>query len=109
MKKFYDRDSEMSVLKKIQNQSYTDYSRFVILTGRRRVGKTSLIYHLMEETSNIAPSLYFFVGRKTESVLVSTFIVEVREKLDEYIPSSINTFRELFQFLLEIGDRKSVV
>ena len=106
MKKFYDRDSEMSVLKKIQNQSYTDYSRFVILTGRRRVGKTSLIYHLMKETSNIAPSLYFFVGRKTESVLVSTFIVEVREKLDEYIPSSINTFRELFQFLLEIGKRR---
>ena len=42
MKKFYDRVREMTELKELQRQAYNDYSRFVVLTGRRRVGKTSL-------------------------------------------------------------------
>lgn len=106
MKKFYDRETEMLQLKELQNQAYNDYSRFIVLTGRRRVGKTSLVYKLMQETENIAPCLYFFVGRKTESSLVQALTNEAREKLNEYIPDSIHTFRELFRSLMEIGKRK---
>ena len=47
MKKFYDRVREMNELMELQRQAYNDYSRFVVLTGRRRVGKTSLVYRLM--------------------------------------------------------------
>ena len=106
MKKFYDREKEMEKLKDLQNQSYQDHSRFVVLTGRRRVGKTSLVYKLMQETENESPGLYFFAGRKTEGVLVSSFIEETRVKLNEFVPESIHTFRELFQFLLEIAKRR---
>lgn len=106
MKKFYDRTREMTELKEIQRQAYNDYSRFVVLTGRRRVGKTSLVYKLMDETSKEAPGLYFFVGRKTEAMLVKTFVQEVREKLDEFVPDGIQTFRELFQMILEMGKRR---
>ena len=67
MKKFYDREREMNQLHEMQQQAFDDYSRFVVLTGRRRVGKTSLVYRLMEETKEQAPGLYFFVGRKTEA------------------------------------------
>ena len=73
MKKFYDRQQEMNQLLDMQRQAFEDYSRFVVLTGRRRVGKTSLVTKLMEETKEQAPGLYFFVGRKTEAVLVKTF------------------------------------
>ena len=48
MKKFYDRKQEMERLKEVQWQAYEDCSRFVVLTGRRRVGKTSLVYRLMQ-------------------------------------------------------------
>ena len=67
MKKFYAREREMNQLHEMQQQAFDDYSRFVVLTGRRRVGKTSLVYRLMEETKEQAPGLYFFVGRKTEA------------------------------------------
>ena len=50
MVKFYNRQQEMAQLLDIQQQAFNDYSRFVVLTGRRRVGKTSLVYRLMEET-----------------------------------------------------------
>lgn len=107
MNKFYDREHEMSQLHDMQRQAYKDCSRFVVLTGRRRVGKTSLVYRLMEETKGEAPGLYFFVGRKAETALVRTFCEEVRTKLDEYVPEGIMTFRSLLQLLLEIGKRRS--
>lgn len=103
MKKFYDREKEMSKLLELQRQAYSDYSRFVVLTGRRRVGKTSLVYKIMQETENEAPGLYFFVGRMAEGLLVQNFAAEAREKLHIYIPESIRTFRELFRMLLEIA------
>ena len=106
MKKFYDREREMEQLRDMQQQAYEDYSRFVVLTGRRRVGKTSLVYRLMEETKEEAPGLYFFVGRKTEATLVRTFCEEVRTRLEEYVPEGISTFRGLLQLLLEIGKRR---
>ena len=106
MKKFYDREQEMEQLHEMQRQAFDDYSRFVVLTGRRRVGKTSLVYRLMEESKAEAPGLYFFVGRKTEATLVRTFCEEVREKLGEYVPEGIPTFRSLMQLLLEIGKRR---
>ncbi len=96
----------MEQLRDMQRQAYEDYSRFVVLTGRRRVGKTSLVYRLMEETKDEAPGLYFFVGRKTEATLVRTFCEEVRTRLDEYVPEGILTFRGLLQLLLEIGKRR---
>ena len=39
MKKFYDREREMTELRELQRQAYNDYSRFVVLTGRRRVAR----------------------------------------------------------------------
>ncbi len=106
MKKFYDRENEMRRLREMQRQAYDDCSRFVVLTGRRRVGKTSLVYHLLEETSDEAPGLYFFVGRKTEAVLVRSWCEEVRGKLGEFVPEGIVSFRALMQLLLEIGKRR---
>lgn len=106
MKKFYDRDNELKELTNLQRQAYEDYSRFVVLTGRRRVGKTSLVYKMMSNTSAEAPGLYFFVGRKTETILVKNFSQEAREKLGEFIPEGLQSFRELFHLILEIGKRK---
>ena len=79
----------MAELKAIQGQAFNDYSRFVVLTGRRRVGKTSLVYKLMSAAGEDAPRLYFFMGRKTETALVKTFMQEVREKLGEFVPEGI--------------------
>jgi len=60
----------------------------------------------MEESKEEAPGMYFFVGRKTEASLVRTFCEEVRQKLGEYVPEGIMSFRGLLQLLLEIGKRR---
>ena len=49
--KFYNRASELAELQRIQNLSFSDYSRLTVVTGRRRIGKTSLIMKSVEGLS----------------------------------------------------------
>lgn len=40
--RFYDRTEELQDLREVMRQSFHDHSRLIVLTGRRRIGKTSL-------------------------------------------------------------------
>jgi len=74
-----------------------------VLTGRRRIGKTSLIMKAVEDT----PTIYLFVGRKNEATLCTEFITTISQSLDTFVPSEIQTFRSLFQYLMEIATNKA--
>lgn len=101
--KFYNRTSELTELQRIRNLSFAEHSRMTVVTGRRRIGKTSLI---VKSTEN-EPTVYLFVGRKTEATLCAEYIPLISKALDVFVPSEISTFRSLFQYLLEIGTQKS--
>lgn len=101
--KFYNRTKELAELRRIQNLSFTDHSRLTVLTGRRRIGKTSLIMKTVEDT----PTVYLFVGRKNEATLCTEFITTISQSLDTFVPSEIQTFRSLFQYLMEIATNKA--
>jgi len=101
--KFYNRTSELTELQRIKNLSFTEYSRMTVVTGRRRIGKTSLI---MKSTEN-EPTVYLFVGRKTEATLCNEYIPLISNSLNVFVPSEISSFRTLFQYLMEIGTQKS--
>jgi predicted YcjX-like family ATPase len=47
--KFYNRANELAELQRIQNLSFSDHSRLTVITGRRRIGKTSLIMKSVED------------------------------------------------------------
>lgn len=68
--KFYNRINELAELQRIQRLSLEDHSRLTVVTGRRRIGKTSLIMKAMEDL----PTIYLFVGRKSEATLCTEFI-----------------------------------
>ena len=68
--KFYNRNSELTELQRIQKLSFEDQSRLTVITGRRRIGKTSLILKSIEGL----PWIYLFVGRKNEAALCAEFI-----------------------------------
>ena len=73
------------LLNRIRELEYLDrrYTRpgaeFVILYGRRRVGKTTLIY----EWSQGKPALYFFAARLPDHVLLSEFSQQVALALNQ--------------------------
>jgi AAA+ ATPase superfamily predicted ATPase len=97
--RFYDRAAEIAEIKRIQKLSFDDHSRMTVITGRRRIGKTSLITHALEDKNTV----YLFVGRKSEATLCAEFIPEISKKLNVFIPGEIRTFRSLFQYLMELA------
>ncbi|MDR1740081.1 MAG: ATP-binding protein [Bacteroidales bacterium] len=100
---FYNRESELAELQRIKNLSFTEYSRMTVLTGRRRIGKTSLIMKLTENE----PTVYLFVGRKTETALCAEYISIISNTLNVFVPTEIASFSSLFQYLMEIATQKS--
>ncbi len=101
--KFYNRTSELLELQRIKKLSFTEYSRMTVITGRRRIGKTSLI---MKSTEN-EPTVYLFVGRKTEAILCAEYVQQISNALNVFVPNEILSFRSLFQYLMEIGTKQS--
>ena len=100
--KFYNREREIAKLKEVREQAYNDHSRLTVVTGRRRIGKTSLVRKAMEEE----PFIYLFVSRKNEASLCSGYCKEIAVKLNVFVPT-ITTFQEVFAFLMQQGENRS--
>ena len=92
--KFYGREKELALLRKIREDAQ-GASRFTIVTGRRRIGKTELLRQAYGDTF-----LYFFVTRRTEKELCESFKSEIGEKLGEFIPGEQTRFADIFQWIL---------
>lgn len=100
--KFYDREKEVTQLQNIEQASH-ETARFTVVSGRRRVGKTTLI---REAYKNI-PMLYFFVGRKAETELCRTFSKIAEETLG--LPfGNYEHFGELFRAILIISRKQHI-
>ena len=56
--KFFDRESEIALLREIRSKANAS-ARFTVVTGRCRVGKTQLIKRALEDR----PYLHFYVAR----------------------------------------------
>lgn len=96
--KFFDREKETEMLREIRETSH-ETAQFTVLTGRRRIGKTTLVLHAYND---IADSLvYLFVSRKAEKDLCKDFKVEITSKLKVPVFGNPESFSELFQFLMD--------
>lgn len=93
--KFYDRHKELTLLKRIEEQSQ-DVAQMTFMVGHRRIGKTTLLLHAYREST----CLYFFVAKKSEVLLVEEFMEEVRGKLNIAVYGEIKTFAQLFDLLM---------
>ncbi|MHC1568062.1 MAG: DUF234 domain-containing protein [Candidatus Syntropharchaeia archaeon] len=91
--KFYDREEEMRIL---ENSSRIKGKKLIVISGRRRIGKTRLVM----EFSSGKKSVYFFVERKSEELLLRDFSQELSRMMPE---KSIGTlsWEEFFRVLLE--------
>lgn len=72
-----------------------------VLTGHRRIGKTSLIKKAFEDSD--APMLYFFTGRKAEAALVDDFVSEIHDKLHGYVPEGLMSVTGVLRHLFELA------
>ena len=86
----------------MKKRSEDNHSMLTVVTGRRRIGKTTLIDKAMEGE----PYFYFFVGKKNEAVLCDTFTAEIRSKLGLFVPEGVRSFRDIFSILMQEGGHR---
>ncbi|MDE6408718.1 MAG: ATP-binding protein [Muribaculaceae bacterium] len=98
--KFYNRTKEIEELRRIQGRAFDSRSRMTVITGRRRIGKTSLA---LRATQGEYPTVYLFVSRKNEAALCEEFTGLISSALECYVPSEIKSFKSLFQMLMEFA------
>lgn len=101
--RFYDRDKELKTLEETRKVAFSKASQMTVVTGRRRIGKTKLILKSCEGT----PTVYLFVCRSSESVLCRQFAQVTRDSLGVFVPSGMDSFRDLFRYLMEIGKQQA--
>ncbi len=94
--KFYNRDKELSYLKKIGEDAKTS-SRMTIIVGRRRIGKTKLIKEAYKHR------VYLFVSRKNEALLCEEFITIIQNELKVKVFGDFTKFKDLFEYLMEFS------
>ncbi|MDE6409883.1 MAG: ATP-binding protein [Muribaculaceae bacterium] len=98
--KFYDREIETETLRRIEATS-KEYAQMTVLTGRRRIGKTTLIKHAYEKSRMI----YFFVARKSETLLCQELSDTIRDVLDEDL-GNFTSMARLFASIMQIAKRR---
>ncbi|GMO31324.1 MAG: hypothetical protein Ta2F_06680 [Termitinemataceae bacterium] len=97
MDKFYDRENEMTLLLGNGDGTPQQAARFTLLTGRRRIGKTSLLLELMQrQQKKSANVLYLFVSRQAEHLLCAEFQAEAVDKLGMPLFGTVNSFGVFF-------------
>lgn len=96
--RFFDRKEEIATLRDIRRKA-SHTSQFTVVTGRRRIGKTSLVWKAYEDE----PTLYFFVARKAEGDLCDDYRLEIENKLGIPTIGHSERFVEIFEFLMKFS------
>lgn len=101
--KFFDREQEIADLREIRERS-AQVAQFTVVTGRRRVGKTTLVIKALED----CPFIYLFVERKSEKDLCETFVREINEVLDDVVLGAPGRFEEIFEALMKYSRKQPI-
>lgn len=96
--KFFDRSEEIASLHEIREIAKNN-AQFTVVTGRRRIGKTSLVWKAYENE----PILYFFVARKAESDLCEDYQLEIENKLGIPTIGRAEHFTDIFEFIMKLS------
>lgn len=96
--KFFDRTEEIASLHEIRRRA-KENAQFTVVTGRRRIGKTSLVWKAYEDE----PILYFFVARKAEGDLCEDYRLEIENKLGIPIMGRAERFVDIFEYLMKLS------
>ena len=101
--RFFDRTEEIASLKEILELSKSN-AQFTVVTGRRRIGKTSLVWKAYENE----PILYFFVARKVENDLCADYLQEIEHKLNIPTMGKVERFVEIFEYLMKLSIERPI-
>ena len=102
--KFYARERELELLE-TQYKQVNNKSIMTVITGRRRIGKTSLSKLYADDKK----TLYLFISKKDEVLLCEEFLQRIKEEFDIPVVGELKKFRDIFKLIMEIGKNEKIV
>ncbi len=103
--KFYNRGTELSRLSEIATLSKKT-AHVVVITGRRRVGKTELIRQFSKGRKDV---LYLFVSKKKPHILLEEFRDILAERIPLIKTAAFKSFEDLFSFIFSYMKEHPVI
>lgn len=100
--RFYDRQNELAYLLKQEKRSITN-AQMTLVIGRRRIGKTSLIKKSIEGKK----ALYFFIAKKSETLLVQEFSELIRSSFAISWYGELKSFKDIFALLMDHAEKEN--
>ena len=101
--RFFGRTEETASLREIRGMAQNN-AQFTVVTGRRRIGKTSLVWKAYEDE----PILYFFVARKAEGDLCEDYRLEIENKLGVPTMGRAERFADVFEYLMKLSAERPI-
>jgi len=101
--KFYNRETELKILRTTENLS-KESSVMTFITGRRRIGKTRLIKEAFKDRN----LLYFFVSKKSEKLLCEEYSSIIENTLNTKVIGKLQSFKDVFEYIMMIGREKQI-
>ena len=100
---FINREKELETL----NKEYKKDNSFVVLYGRRRVGKTTLIKEFIKDKK----AFYFFADKQNENLQIERFKNQISEYFkDEFLKKiEIKDWDTVFDYLLTKISNKKII
>lgn len=104
MKRFYDRKKELESLEQIEKNSFTN-ANFTLITGRRRIGKTTLLKKFIEGKKNC----YLFTTRTSETLLCQQWQKQLEESIGLKIFGNITKLSVLFEQIMQFSKQQHFI
>ena len=101
---FIGRESEVELLRKLRARSDRQ-AQMTVLTGRRRVGKTTLLREALDDGMGLY--VHLPITRQSEKTLCVELQTEVERVLELGILGQSSSFRDLFRILMEASLKRS--
>ncbi len=99
--KFYNRENELRYLNSLNNKNLNNKYNLIIITGRRRVGKTELIKRINKL------DFYFYITEENSKSLLKSFENQIKEYYnDEFL--SLDTWDSFLKYLINKSKKKTL-
>lgn len=108
LRHFYRREAEQALLLEEARLSRALKSaRLVVVTGRRRVGKTELILQSLSRSSEV-PFIYLFAARAAASVLIAEWARTIASAIGMPFLPQFDRLAPIVGFLLEAAQARPI-
>lgn len=103
---FIDREYELRVLKGIWDSVVRGKFNFIVVNGRRGVGKTRLLFEFANRYG--IDMVYLFVEKKEIDILLNNFIARIEQMLNRELPK-VRSIGDLLLLLEDISHEKPLL